>query len=91
MKRPRNLPKTIRGTVKAGTSFPARVLDTIGGRVNVRLSDNGAIYRNLKLVGGPVDAGELVHVDFTTEEPTVVAPGKDYDKIFEDIGLRLPL
>jgi hypothetical protein len=37
------------------------------------------------MVGGPVSIGDLVHVDFTTDEPTVVAPGRPYEAQLEEL------
>lgn len=79
----RNIRRNIRDTVRSGASAVAVVIDVVGSRVSVRLSTRGAIYRNLSLVGGPVSVGDLVHVDFTTYEPTVVAPGRPYEAAFE--------
>jgi len=81
----RNIPRSTRAAVRQGNSYPSTVIDKIKDRVSVRLSTNGAIYRNLKLVGGPVSVGQLVYTDFTTPEPTVVAPGIDYSGRFEQI------
>lgn len=80
---PRNIARSVRTSVRSGTSAPAVVIDVAGSKVSVRLSTRGAVYRNLNLVGGPVDIGDQVHVDFTTDEPTVVAPGRSYEADFE--------
>jgi hypothetical protein len=85
----RNIPRSLRHGAKQATSFPSIVIDKIRDRVSVRLSTNGAVYRNLKLVGGPVQIGQLVYTDFTTPEPTVVAPGIDYSQAFEEIERRI--
>jgi len=85
----RNISRSLRHGAKKATSFPSIVIDKIQDRVSVRLSTNGAIYRNLKLVGGPVSIGQLVYTDFTTPEPTVVAPGIDYAAEFEELAKRI--
>ncbi|MHA2084004.1 MAG: hypothetical protein ACXABD_09640 [Candidatus Thorarchaeota archaeon] len=79
----RRIGRNIRDTVRRGTSQAAVVIDVAGSKVSVRLSNRGAIYRNLDLVGGPVSIGDFVHVDFTTDDPTVVAPGRPYEAQFE--------
>lgn len=71
------LGRDIRSNVKSGASIPAIVIDVFYGKVTVKLAGNGAIMRNLSVVGGPVEAGTLVQVDFTTYEPTVVALGQE--------------
>lgn len=71
------LGRDIRSNVKSGASIPALVIDVFYGKVTVKLAGNGAIMRNLSVVGGPVTAGTLVQVDFTTYEPTVVALGQE--------------
>lgn len=66
--------RNIRQTVKQGNLFPATVIDIHGPRATVRLSGNGAVYHNLAITGGPIFLGDIVHVDFTTTIPTIVAP-----------------
>lgn len=71
------LSKQLRANSKAGALIPAIVIDVFYGRASVKLSGNGALIRNLAVVGGPVLAGQAVQVDFTTPEPTVVALGQE--------------
>lgn len=68
--------KNIRSNVKTGTSVAAKVVDVFVGRASVRLVQNGALIRNLEVVGGPVKIGDSVKVDFTTARPTVVVVGQ---------------
>lgn len=68
--------RTIKTGVRTGASIRGTVVDVFFGRVSVRLVDNGQILRNLDVVGGPVDIGASVMVDFTTPKPTVVATGQ---------------
>lgn len=74
----RRLSRQIRRGARAGTHMPAVVVDVFFNRVSARLSSNGAIVRNLPVVGGPVDVGDTVFVDYTTPEPTAVAIGKEW-------------
>jgi hypothetical protein len=39
---------------------------------------NGAIVHNLRVIGGPVDIGDEVSVDYTTPEPTIIAVSKSW-------------
>lgn len=68
--------KNIRKAVKTATQYPATIVDTHGGTASARLSGNGAIVHNLQIIGGPVDIGDKVSVDYTTPEPTVVATSR---------------
>lgn len=70
------LSRDIRSNVRSNASIPAYVVDVFFGKASVRLASNGAIYRNLDVVGGPVEIGNKVRVDFTTSKPTVVATGQ---------------
>jgi len=70
--------KSTRETVKRGAQFPAVVTEAMGPRASARLSGNGAIIHNLVIVGGPVEIGEKVMVDYTTPEPTIVAVSKEW-------------
>lgn len=69
------LSKKIRDTAKQGKLIPAQVVDIFFDKATVKLANNGMIMRGLKITGGPIKAGQSVHVDFTTPEPTVVAIG----------------
>jgi hypothetical protein len=72
------LSRDLRVSAKRGTSVPASVVDVFFGRASARLSNNGAIVRNLAVIGGPVEIGDTVMVDYTTPEPTIVAIGKEW-------------
>ena len=81
-----------RRVVRSGTQYPAVVIDDHGTHATVKLSGNGAKLSNLQVIGGPVDIGEQVQVDFTTPEPTVVATSKDWlsiEDILRELG-KLP-
>lgn len=88
----RTLDQRIVDRVKKGRHVPAIVLDYFNGRATVKLGYTGATMRNLKVIGGPVEANDLVDVDYTTEEPTVVALSKewmtedDVRSIFDEIS-----
>ncbi len=69
------LSRDIRKNVRSNVSVPGTIIDIFYGRASVRLTSNGAIYRNLDVVGGPVVVGQNVRVDFTTAKPTIVATG----------------
>ena len=75
------LQKQIRSSVKSGTSVPGIVVDVFYSKATVQLSGNGAIMRNLSVIGGPVEVGQIVEVDFTTPTPTVVAKGGEWASI----------
>lgn len=70
------LSRNIRASVKQGGSLPAVVVEVFYDRATIKLAGNGAVMRNLSVIGGPVVAGQLVQVDFTTPVPTVVALGE---------------
>jgi len=70
--------KDIKRNVKRGTQYPAVVVDVHGTRASARLSTNGAIVHNLAVIGGPVLVGEVVSVDYTTPEPTIVSIAKEW-------------
>lgn len=70
------LSRDIRKNVRSNVSVPGVIVDIFYGRASVRLTSNGAIYRNLDVVGGPVVPGQQVRVDFTTAKPTIVATGQ---------------
>jgi len=70
-----HISKDIRANVRSNASIPGVIIDIFYGKASVRLTNNGAIYRNLDVVGGPVAIGQNVRVDFTTAKPTVVATG----------------
>ena len=70
--------KNTRQAVKRGTQYPAVVVDVHGNRASARLSTNGAIIHNLLVVGGPVEVGDSVSVDYTTPEPTIVSVAKEW-------------
>ncbi len=70
--------KDIKRNVKRGTQYPAVVVDVHGTRASARLSTNGAIVHNLSVIGGPVLIGEVVSVDYTTPEPTIVTVSKEW-------------
>lgn len=73
-----------RRVVRTGTQYPATIIDVHGDRASAQLSGNGAKLHNLAVIGGPVEIGEAVSVDFTTPDPTIVATAKDWLTI-EDI------
>lgn len=68
------LKQTVRKAAKQGNLVPAIVRAIYHGKVTVQLSGNGAIMRMLTLTGGPVEIGQWIHVDFTTNPPLAVAP-----------------
>jgi hypothetical protein len=72
------LKNTIRETSKRGNLVPALVMDVSKNRANVKITSNGALVRNLRVTGGPVYVGDMVNVDYTTPEPTVVSMGRTW-------------
>lgn len=75
----KRLSNIIRATAKQGNLVPAIVIDTGSNTASVRLSNNGAIYHSLSVTGGPVLIGQTVYIDFTTQQPTIIAPGLSYN------------
>jgi hypothetical protein len=82
------LARDLRISAKQGTHVPATVVDVFFKKASARLSTTGAIVRNLPVVGGPVDIGEVVMVDYTTPSPTIVAIGKEW-LTMDDLNRRL--
>lgn len=70
-----SLRKSVRNVSKQGNTIPATVISTAGVRATVRLLSNGAVYRTLKVVGGPTYVGQEVAVDMNSDTPVIVAPG----------------
>lgn len=69
------LNRDIRTLIKQGNQFPAVVLDVHGdGRATVKLSYGGQRLRNLPVVGGLVNVGDTVIVDFGSYQPIVKTP-----------------
>jgi hypothetical protein len=56
----------------------SRISNTHGSRASARLSTNGAIIHDLEIVGGPVDIGDAVAVDYTTPKPTIVSHSRSW-------------
>lgn len=73
-----DLTKNIRSVSKRGNNLPAIVIGISGDRATIRLSNNGAIYRTLKVVGGPVSINQKVQVDMSTDIPYIIAPSISY-------------
>lgn len=67
--------RSIKNVTRTGNLFPATVIDAGGGTATVRLSNSGAIYRNLNVVGGTVKKGDFCYVDFSAYTPIVLAQG----------------
>lgn len=82
------LSRDLRASAKRGTHIPATVVEALFNRASARLSNNGAIVRNLAVIGGPVEKGDTVLVDYTTPEPTIVAIGKEWVS-FDDLNNAL--
>ena len=70
-----SLRKSVRNVSKQGNLIPATVISSAGNRATVRLLSNGAVYRTLKVVGGPVTNGQVVAIDMNSDIPIIVAPG----------------
>jgi len=68
------LNRGLRSTVKEGTLFDAILVDHGGGRGSARLSNNGAIYTNLAMVGddSDIENGDPCWVDFSTSTPFII-------------------
>lgn len=69
------LGRSIRGLTKHGNNIRAIVISCARDTATVRLAGNGAVYRTLKVVGGPVSVGQQVQVDMSSDIPYIVAPG----------------
>ena len=61
-----------------GSLVNATVVNVFFDQVAIQLSGGGAILHGLRLIGGPVKAGDSVQVDFTTNPPLVIAKGNAY-------------
>lgn len=68
------LGRSIRGLAKHGNNMRAVVISCARETASVRLSGNGAVYRTLKVVGGPVSIGQEVQVDMSSDIPYIIAP-----------------
>lgn len=68
----------IRKVSRTATHYPAVIVDSHGGKASARLSTNGATVHNLDVIGGPVDIGDSVIVDYTTPDPTIIATSKSW-------------
>jgi hypothetical protein len=68
-----NLSRQVRRTAKSASSISGTIVDVSGDTGSVRLSTNGALMRNLKVMGGPVAIGQIVDVNFSTSLPVIVA------------------
>jgi hypothetical protein len=71
----KRLAQQVSTKIRSGRLMPATVIDVFFDKASVQLSGNGMVMRGLQIIGGPIHAGELVNVDFTTHVPTVVASG----------------
>jgi hypothetical protein len=72
------LTRNIRASTKRGNLIPAIIVDAFGTGASARLSSNGAIYRNLPVIGGPANIDDKCYVDLTTPKPTIVMTGKTW-------------
>src|SRR5512146_1575826 len=81
----RKLAKITRAVVKHGNSFPGTIIEVMNNRASVRISADGSLFRSLEITGGPVEVGQSVIVDFTTEKPTILAAGQSYTSEFEQL------
>jgi hypothetical protein len=68
----------VRNANRSGNILQATVVDVFYDRVAVQVGAGGTILRGLKLIGGPVTAGDNVMVDFSSDPPVVVAKGTEY-------------
>lgn len=73
----RELSKRVGDTLRSGRLMPAIVVDVFQDKATVRLGGTGSVLRGLDVIGGPVEAGQSVHVDFTTPTPTIVFKSKE--------------
>lgn len=60
---------------KRSNKVPAVIVDISGKKGTVKLSGNGTMMHNLTIIGGPVEAGDLVEVDFSSTTPVILAYG----------------
>jgi len=70
-----NLSRQVRKVAKNSSSINGVVVDVFGANATVRLSTNGSLLRNLKVMGGPVAVGQEVDVSFSSSPPVVMAYG----------------
>jgi hypothetical protein len=72
------VPQNIRKVSRTATHYPATIVDKLGGRASARLSGNGATIHDIPIIGGPVDIGDDVLVDFSTPDPTIITTSKEW-------------
>lgn len=72
------VPQNIRNVSRTATHYPGTIVDVHGGKASARLSGNGATVHSLDVIGGPVEIGESVTVDFSTPDPTIIATSKSW-------------
>jgi len=53
----------------------ARVIEILGNTVSVRLTQNASRIYGIRLIGGPVQVGDLVHIDYISGTPVAQAIG----------------
>jgi len=51
----------------------ARVIEILGNTVSVRLTQNASRIYGIRLIGGPVQVGDLVHIDYISGTPVAQA------------------
>jgi hypothetical protein len=66
------LSRNIRVMNRQGTFYSAKVIEVVGNRATVRLSEGGVVYRSLEVYGGIVSIGQVVKVDMTTDVPYII-------------------
>ena len=75
MAKRRTLKDQVGDSLRQGRKMSALVIDVFYEKATVRLGGTGQVLHNLTIIGGPIEAGDTVLVDFTGIEPTVVAQG----------------
>jgi carbonic anhydrase/acetyltransferase-like protein (isoleucine patch superfamily) len=56
----------------------ARVIEVMGNTVSVQLSQNASKLYGIRLIGGPVSVGDIVHIDYISSTPIAQAIGGSY-------------
>jgi len=68
-----NLSKQVKRTAKSASLISGTITDVSGSKASVRLSSNGAVMKNMNVIGGPVTIGQSVDVSFTSTPAFILA------------------
>ena len=81
------LRRNVRQTIKRGTLVYAEVIDYHLGLATVRLANGGGVLSNLSTIGGIVEVGDTVVIDYSAGTAPIVSPAFIIEA--EDPGVTL--